>query len=138
LDGVREVLETPAHNIYLTVWGETGPLIALAYVFVLGMGLRQVLRVRLLLADRIPILLMWFCYLVVGLTWHNQFTSFAGMIFVGLLYHLPSILRIPPVSSGGTREVIVKAEDVRAFTQAPRAESHREESILLPGVLSRR
>jgi O-antigen ligase len=138
LEGVREVLETPAHNIYLTVWGETGPLIALAYVFVLGMGLRQVFRVRLLLADRIPILLMWFCYLVIGLTWHNQFTSFAGMIFIGLLYHLPSILRIPPDSSGGTREVIVRVRDAQAFTNAPQAVSHREESILLPGVLSRR
>ncbi|MCE9609380.1 MAG: O-antigen ligase family protein [Chthoniobacter sp.] len=89
---IKTVLDPPSHNIYLAVWGEAGAPVALSYLVILGVGVWRVLRLSMLAEDRIALLLMWFGYLVVGLTWHNQFTAFLGMIFAGLLWRLPDVV----------------------------------------------
>lgn len=85
------VLEVAAHNIYLAVLGEGGAFCLLSYLAVLGAGLWRVTKVQG--RDRLLLSLMWMSYLIIGMTWHNQFTAFAGMIYVGLLFHLPVLLR---------------------------------------------
>ncbi len=90
---IPAVLKPPAHNIYLTVWGETGAPLAITYLLVLGLGAARVLRTPMLASDRLAVGLMWFCYLVIGLTWHIQFTAFLGIIMVGLIWRLPDVLR---------------------------------------------
>jgi O-antigen ligase len=93
---VPVILDPPAHNIYLAVWGEAGLFVGITYLFLLGAGVWRAFRTPMLSADRIAVLLMWFSYLIVGLTWHSQFTAFSGMIFICLLWHLPAVLRLCP------------------------------------------
>ncbi|SRR5579862_87975 len=88
------VLDVPAHNIYLAVWGETGVPLAVAYLLALGFGFSRVFRTPLRKRDAIAVGLMWLCYLVIGFTWHNQFTSFAGMLYIALLFRLPDALAL--------------------------------------------
>jgi O-antigen ligase len=82
-----------AHNAFLTVWGETGILGLITYLLVLALGLRRTFNPRIAKSDSSILLLMWISYLVIGLTWHNQFTAFPGMIYVALLFHLPSVVQ---------------------------------------------
>lgn len=94
------IVEIGAHNIYLVIWGEAGPLTAVLYVFVLGVGIWSLFRTPMQPGDQLTLSLMWFCFLVIGLTWHNQFNSFMGMLYNAILWHLPSVLRIPDESPG--------------------------------------
>jgi O-antigen ligase len=86
------VIDVGAHNIYLTVFGETGVLGIFIYLFTLVVGVLYLFKARIHAEKRLIIALMWICYFLIGLVWHNQFTSHAGMIYVGLLYHLPWIM----------------------------------------------
>ncbi len=98
------VLELPSHNVYLTVLGEAGPLIFVAYVLVLGIGMIQSYRALSPSRDCRILMLMWICYLVIGLTWHNQFTSFSSMLYVGLLLHLHTVVPSPkPTDTSSTK-----------------------------------
>jgi O-antigen ligase len=103
---IPTILDPPAHNIYLVVLGEAGLFVAVTFLLLLGWGVRRVMQVSMLPIDRMPVLLMWFCYLIVGLTWHNQFSSFQGMIYVGLLWHLPAVLKLSPKSRVAAREAV--------------------------------
>lgn len=91
--GTSGVLDIAAHNVFLTVLGEGGAFCLLSYLAVLGLGFWRVTKLEG--RDQLLMGLMWLSYLIIGLTWHNQFTSFAGMIYVGLLFHLPVLLRKP-------------------------------------------
>ena len=93
---IPTIVDPPAHNIFIAIWGEAGPIVGITYLLLLAEGLRRVFRASLAVNDRLPVLLMWLCYLIMGFTWHNQFTSFSGMIYIALLWHLPSILKNPP------------------------------------------
>lgn len=92
---IPTVVDPPAHNIFLAVWGEAGPFVAVTYLLILGLGIRRVFQTPMLARDRMTVLLMWLCYLIIGVTWHNQFTSFSGMIYIALLWHLPTVLKTP-------------------------------------------
>lgn len=92
--GLPTVLDTPAHNIFLVVFGEAGLLVGISYLVVLGIGVWRTLYMPLRAHDQIAILLMWASYFLISVTWHNQFTSFSGMIYIGLLWHLPTVLRL--------------------------------------------
>jgi len=81
-----------AHNIYLVVLGETGLYCFAIYVLVLAFGAMQVFNPGIPEAERLVLGLMWLSYLIIGLTWHNGFTAIAGMLYAGLLYHLPSLV----------------------------------------------
>jgi len=105
-ESIPTAIDPPSHNIYLAVWGEAGPLVAITYLLILAAGLRRALVLPMLSADRIAVLLMWFCYLLIGLTWHNQFTAFSGMIYVALLWHLPAILQTHRALQNVAREPV--------------------------------
>jgi len=79
-----------AHNVFLTVWGETGVLSLLLYVAVLATGIRRSLSRRLAAFDRLAISAIWSLYLVEAFLWHNQFTSVVGILIIGLLLCLPN------------------------------------------------
>jgi O-antigen ligase len=79
------------HNVFLLVWGETGIPGIITYLLVLAEGMRRIVRPRIAKSEASILLLMWISYLLIGLTWHNQFTAFAGMLYVALLFHLPSV-----------------------------------------------
>ena len=93
-------MDPAAHNVFLVVWGETGMLMGIAYLLLLGAGLLRALRTPMHPGDRLSIVLMWICYLLIGLTWHNQFTSFSGMIYIALMWHLPSVVATRTASPG--------------------------------------
>lgn len=86
------VLEVGAHNLYITVWGETGLLGGLSFLLLLTFGFSRLVRHSLAKEDRLRLTLLWLGYLVIALTWHNQLTSFAGMLYSGSLWHLPGVL----------------------------------------------
>jgi len=80
------------HNIYLAVGGEIGWMGLLSYFGVLAFGIRRTLRARAPGEDKLVLLVFWLCYLLIGLTWHNQLTSVPGAIYAGLLFHIPYLL----------------------------------------------
>jgi O-antigen ligase len=92
-----------AHNIYLTVWGETGVVGAVPYLLLLGLAIRRTLRSPIMPLERVPLILMWITYLVFGLVWHNQLTSVHGMIYIALLNCLPRTLMAGPAVPQPTR-----------------------------------
>lgn len=91
---IPTVVDPPAHNIYIAVLGEAGVLFGISYLVLLGIGFRRVFQTPMLSEERLPVVLMWICYLLIGLTWHNQFTSFSGMLYIAILWHLPTVLKI--------------------------------------------
>jgi O-Antigen ligase len=86
------LLSTGVHNVYIAVWGETGIPGLVSFLLLLAYGLRRLFNPRIARDERSILLLMWISYLVIGFTWHNQFSPFAGMLFIALLYHLPNVL----------------------------------------------
>ena len=92
-------LTTGAHDVYIAVWGETGILGLTTYLLLLGIGMHRAVRaVGISKNERLMLVLMWVSYLVIGFTWHDQFSSFMGPIYVALLYHVPTILQRKPAS----------------------------------------
>jgi len=87
------ILDIGAHNLYITVWGEAGILGGVSYFLLLAFGLSRLTSKALPERDRLLLMLFWMSYLVIALTWHNQVTSFSGMLYSGALWHLPGILR---------------------------------------------
>jgi O-antigen ligase len=85
-------LATGAHNIYLVSLGETGILGLLFFLGVLGIGLRRLIKTKLAAPDRAILVALWLAYLSIGFFWHNQFTSVAGALYLGLPYYLPGML----------------------------------------------
>lgn len=102
--GIPTVIDPPSHNIFVAVWGEAGAFVGFAYLLLHGLGIWRILSTPMLARDRMTILVMYLCYLIVGLTWHNQFTSFSGMLYIALLWHLPTVLKTPPDLNDGADE----------------------------------
>jgi hypothetical protein len=73
------------------VWGEAGVLILAAFLLVLGIGLRRVLKSRAPPLDRFHLLVLWGTFLLLGLSWHNQFFDVIGVLWLMLLYQLPAV-----------------------------------------------
>ncbi len=92
-----------AHNLYITVWGEAGIPGGLSYLLLLALGFSRLFNGAIIRSDRLVLMLLWGSYLVIGLTWHNQITSFAGMLYSGCLWHFPGILASDGDSEGGTK-----------------------------------
>jgi O-antigen ligase len=86
------ILKIGAHNLFITVWGEAGVLGGISYFCLLIYGLSRLFNQTLEERDRLLMMLLWGSYLVIGLTWHNQITSFAGMLYSGAIWHLPGML----------------------------------------------
>jgi hypothetical protein len=80
-----------AHDLYLMVWGEAGVLILAAFLLVLGIGLRRVLKSRAPPLDRFHLLVLWGTFLLLGLSWHNQFFDVIGVLWLLLLYQVPAL-----------------------------------------------
>jgi len=80
-----------AHDTYILVLGETGPLIFLAYVGLLVYGIRLARRAPPGL-DRLTVYLMWAAYLLEGLASHNQIDGLAGILCIAVLFTLPFAL----------------------------------------------
>jgi hypothetical protein len=103
-----------AHDIYLVVWGETGILSLLIYLVVLGIGIRGMFRSALSQRERVLLGLLWLSYLIIGVVWHNQFTSLLAILFAGLLFQIPAISHQPSAVShqkqaaGSARGVLEK------------------------------
>ena len=97
-----------AHNIYLTVWGEVGgPLLAI-YMTVLALGVVWLLRAKLPLLDLTTLALMWATYLVLGFTWHNQFSAVESIVVAGLLYVVPQAISDPVAASSLLHDLFLK------------------------------
>ncbi|HWL51005.1 MAG TPA: O-antigen ligase family protein [Chthoniobacteraceae bacterium] len=86
------VLDVGAHNLFITVWGETGIPGAVTFSVLLAIGLCRLATVPLSGNDRLLLTLFWMGYLLIALTWHNQMTSFVGMLYTAALWHLPGVL----------------------------------------------
>jgi O-antigen ligase len=86
------VLSTGVHNVYIAVWGETGIPGLITFLLLLAIGVRRLFNRQIARSERLILLLMWISYLVIGFAWHNQFSGFSGMLFIALLYHLPSVV----------------------------------------------
>lgn len=82
-----------AHNVFLTVWGETGLPGIITYLLLLALGMHRIFHPWIAAKEASVLLLMWISYLVIGLTWHNQFTAFSGMLYAALLFHLPNVVQ---------------------------------------------
>ena len=105
---IPTVVDPPAHNIFIAVLGETGMLVGISYLVILGVGFRRVFKATMLAEERLPVMLMWICYLLIGFTWHNQFTSFSGMLYIAILWRLPDVLKIShePQTTAGSGPVL--------------------------------
>ena len=88
----RVGLQRGVHNIYVTVGGEAGWLALLLYLGLLTLGVIRTIRAHILADEKLVLLLLWVCYLLIGLVWHNQLTSVAGAVYAGLLFHVPYLL----------------------------------------------
>lgn len=106
---IPTIVDPPAHNIYIVIWGEAGPFVWLTFLLLLAEGFRRIFRYPMGPADRLPLLLMWLCYLLIGFTWHNQFTAFSGMIYAALLWHLPTVVRNEDTEDGSRTAELVLA-----------------------------
>ena len=93
------------HNVFLMVWGETGIPGITTYLLVLAVGMRRLFHPQIAKSELLILLLMWMSYLVIGLTWHNQFTAFSGMLYVALLYHLPSVTQHYPTATPAASKI---------------------------------
>ncbi len=91
-DNPFAVLDVGAHNFYLTAWGEAGIPGGVSLLVLLALGMSRLGHRALASRDRLALVLLWAGYLVIALTWHNQVTSFAGMLYSGALWHLPGVL----------------------------------------------
>jgi hypothetical protein len=83
------------HNIYLAIWGEAGLFMLVAYLLVMGWGVERIIKARVAISERVPLLLMWVCYMSIGMTSHQQMGDFNLNIIVALLFALPVILAQP-------------------------------------------
>jgi O-antigen ligase len=81
-----------AHNFYLAVLGETGIVGLVSYLGILGLGLRRSLATAATRVDRHDLALMWLCYFLIGLVWHNQLENPFGLFYIALLYYSPDLL----------------------------------------------
>jgi O-antigen ligase len=99
------VLAIGAHNVFITVWGETGIPGIITYLLVLALGIRRLFNPRIAEREQRILVLMWISYLVIGFTWHDQFIAFSGMLYVALLYHLPSVTRHYPEVTSEVSEI---------------------------------
>jgi hypothetical protein len=98
-----------AHDIYIAVFGEAGLGVLVGFVVVLVWGLSRCFTLPLAGRDRFQLFCLWIVFLVIGFTWHNQFTGFMGLIFFACLFLLPGLL----------------AMDQRRRTVAPRLPQRR-------------
>ena len=78
-----------AHNIYIVVLGEAGLAGVAGFGALLLAGICLTLYTPMGADDRFVLGLLWMIYLFIGLVNHNQFTSFQGTIYAGLLAQVP-------------------------------------------------
>jgi len=83
------------YNMYLAIWGEGGLFMLLAYLAVMVWGLERIFRAKIASSDQVPLLLMWVCYMLVGLAYHGQMGDFDQMMVIAMLFALPIILVQP-------------------------------------------
>jgi O-antigen ligase len=81
-----------SHNMYLTIWGETGIVGLVTYLVVLGLGLHRTFTASLSGRDRQALVLMWLIFLLVGFIWHNVLENPFGVLYTALIYYLPNLL----------------------------------------------
>lgn len=118
-DSILGEANAGAHNIYLSVWGETGLLGLVSYLLLLGGMLGSMIRTRLAWRERIIASLMWVAYLMIGFVWHDLFTSVLGIVLTGIVYYYPLIMQVP---ADGTRTVAAErvGRGARPLVSGPR------------------
>jgi len=87
----RSFAELGAHNIYLAVFGEIGIFGIFAYIVILIVGMTKTVNANLSANYKFVLFMMWLSYLIIGFAWHGQFATTLGIIFIGLLFCIPSI-----------------------------------------------
>jgi O-antigen ligase len=97
------------HNVFILVWGETGIPGIVSFLMVLALGTSRSFHPQIASSEQSILLRMWISYLVIGLTWHNQFTEFSGMLYAALLYHLPSVTQRYPAAAPAVGKIIREA-----------------------------
>jgi O-antigen ligase len=93
-----------AHNIYLAIWGETGPASLIIYLLVLGTGIRSMLKSALPEKERLLLALLWISYLIIGVVWHNQLTDLLGILYLGLLFQIPLLVPAGWLAASSNRQ----------------------------------
>jgi O-antigen ligase len=92
---LQSPLPLGAHDIYLVAWGEAGIAGLVLYLLVLGIGINGMVRSALPERVRLLLGLLWISYLIIGVVWHNQFTSLLATVYVGLLFRMPAAASRP-------------------------------------------
>ena len=87
------LLNLGTHNIFIAILGEVGSFGFFLYLAMMSVSFPYVLKRNATSKERIVISLLWFTYIVIGFTWHNQLTSLSGMIYIGLLCTFPAMKR---------------------------------------------
>ncbi len=82
--------EHGSHNIYLTIWGEAGLPMLVAYLTMMTFSFRRMSKLRVVdRRTRTLNALMWWCFIAIGVTWHGQFGEVTGLMFAGLSFLIP-------------------------------------------------
>ena len=88
--GTTQVLG--AHNMFVVVLGETGPLVFLLYCGVFLYALGQRMALKLLAQDRILVGLLWMIALFESFVSHNAFTDVTLILLFAIMLCLPNAL----------------------------------------------
>jgi O-antigen ligase len=91
----QHLMRVGSHNIYLAVYGEIGIFGILIYLIILITGILLTVGARMDKYDKYNMLVMWLIYIIIGFTWHNQFSSAIGIIYIGFLFHIPRMANFP-------------------------------------------
>jgi O-antigen ligase len=89
--GFSRAVQGP-HDVFIAVWGETGPLGLVSYVGVIAAAVVSMLRTRLPSRTRTTVACLWLVYLMEAFVEHNQLSSVMEIVIVGLLFSLPAVL----------------------------------------------
>jgi O-antigen ligase len=88
--------EMGCHNQFIMVLGEVGILGFISYLFLLGVGVRAVLTIRLSARDRLILLLIWGIFIAWHFKGHGLFEGRESFVIWGLLFMAPHVLKENP------------------------------------------
>ena len=92
-----------AHNMYIMVLGESGPIVLLLFLAALVYGLIRQAFVRLTLQDRVIHGLLWLVLISFAAISHNLFDSPFAILLAGVTFSIPDALVSQPVTLSGAQ-----------------------------------
>ena len=75
----------------MAVFGEIGIFGIFTYIALLIVGITKTVNSNLSANYKFVLFMMWLSYLIIGFAWHGQFATTLGIIYIGLLFCIPSI-----------------------------------------------